>query len=83
MEGLIVEYAPLLLIVTLFLIRNKFVATPSDLTNLRISIINEIKADYATKEAVTDIKNDITEIKQEIKQLNQFLMKKFSKENHQ
>lgn len=65
----ITQYAPLILIVVVFLLQHKFFATPVEMEKMRKEIMDEVSEKYATNKEVDDIKEDISEIKKSLQML--------------
>lgn len=85
MEDKFVEYAPIIIVVLMFLFRNKFFVTPKELSDMKEAILNTVKEDYATKELVQfireeisemkqDLRNEIAEMKQDLKVISDFIL---------
>lgn len=72
-EQILITYAPVIIIVIAFIMKNKLFVTPQQLSDAKLEILNAVKEDYATKEMVQFIREDISQIKQEFKDLNLFL----------
>ena len=66
MEEKFIEYAPIILIVCIFLFRSKLVVTPTELSNMKEEILATVKEEYATKELVQFIREEIAEMLYEI-----------------
>lgn len=81
MDSVLLEHAALLLVVIILVgvpIFKYFVnkteaetVTQKDLTSLELRIYQQIQKEYATREALADIKDDIKEIKEAVKELTQ------------
>ena len=78
MDNIIIEYAPLIVIALVFLLRNKIFITPDQMSNavlqVKDEILKEIEGKYATLEFAKNIREDITEIKEQLKTISDFLM---------
>lgn len=72
-EQILITYAPVIIVVIAFIMKNKLFVTPQQLSDAKLEILNAVKEDYATKEMVQFIREDISQIKQEFKDLNIFL----------
>lgn len=72
-EQLLVEYAPIIILVLAFIWKHKLFVTPSQLLQTKEDILKSVKEEYATKELVQFIRNDISEIKREFADLNIFI----------
>lgn len=80
MEQYFIEYAPIIIVVIVFIFKNKIFATPTELQSLKVEmqtmkveILNQIKEEYATKELLNFVRQDMEAIKEELKDLNAFL----------
>ena len=80
MEQYFFEYAPIIIVVIAFIFKNKIFATPTELQSLKVEmqtmkveILNQIKEEYATKELLNFVREDMEAIKEELKDLNAFL----------
>lgn len=74
MEEKFIEYAPIIMIVVMFLFRAKLFVTPKELSDMKDHILNTVKEEYATKELVQFIREDIAEMKQQLKIISDFIL---------
>ena len=74
MEEKFIEYAPTILIVCMFLFRSKLVVTPAELSNMKDEILATVKEEYATKELVQFIREEIAEMKADIKIISDYII---------
>ena len=68
-----IEYAPIIIVLLTFIWKNKLFVTPQQLAEMKLEILTTVKNDYATKEMVQFIRDDLAQIKDEFKELNIFL----------
>ena len=59
----IIEYAPIIVVIILFLIQNRMVVTPEQLEKKHREILEDIKKDYVTKTEVTALNDSVNDIK--------------------
>ena len=69
----LIEYAPIIIVLLTFIWKNKLFVTPQQLAEMKLEILTTVKNDYATKEMVQFIRDDLAQIKDEFKELNIFL----------
>lgn len=58
----------------MFLFKNKIFATPSQLAEMKEQILATVKEEYATKELVQFIREDIAEMKKELKLISDYIL---------
>lgn len=75
-SALLAEYAPLVIIIVAFLLREKIFVTPVQLAETKEEILAQVKLEFSTKEAVNEIKDDIKRIEDKIDNLIEILLKK-------
>jgi len=73
MEQYAISYAPVIIVVIVFIFKNKIFITPEQLLLMKQEIKQEIKKEYATKEIAEEIKDDINEIKNDLKEIRSLL----------
>ena len=74
-EKFLTEQNALIIILVLsFLFKHKLVVVPEQLTALELKIMNKIREDYASKEFVGTIRDDIAEIKDQIRLISNHIM---------
>lgn len=74
-ESYFVTYAPIIIVVLMFIFKNKIFVTPEQMLLMKEDLIKEIREEYATKEVVNEIKDDIRDIKQNIKEISNLLLR--------
>lgn len=74
-ENFLTEQNAIIIILILsFLFKHKLVVVPEQLTALELKIMNKIREDYASKEFVGTIRDDIAEIKDQIRLISNHIM---------
>ncbi len=61
-----VNYAPVIVVVLMFLIQERIVVTPEQLEKKHREILNEVEKRFATQNSFEDLKNQFTEMKDKI-----------------
>ncbi|MBQ6907794.1 MAG: hypothetical protein IJQ28_05395 [Clostridia bacterium] len=74
MENVFIEWAPIIIVVLVFLLKNQIFVTPTQLLKVKEEIITQIKNEYASKELAEEIKKDIQEIKDQLQNLTNHLI---------
>lgn len=74
MENVFIEWAPIIIVVLVFLLKNQIFVTPTQLLKVKEEIIAQIKSEYASKELAEEIKKDIQEIKDQLQNLTNHLI---------
>ena len=74
MDNYIINYAPLLIIIITFLLKNKFFVTPEQLEKAHAQILEEVETKFATKEILETLKEDITELKEKVDKIYDILL---------
>lgn len=74
MENIFIEWAPIIIVVLIFLLKNQIFVTPTQLLKVKEEIISQIKNEYASKELAEEIKKDIQEIKDQLQNLTNHLI---------
>ena len=69
-ESYFVTYAPIIVVVLAFIFKNKIFVTPEQMLLMKEDLIREIREEYASKEVVIEIKDDIRDIKTNIREIN-------------
>ena len=72
-KQLLIEYAPIIILVLAFIWKHKLFTTPAQLLQVKEDILKSVKEEYATKELVQFIRNDLADIKHEFASLNTFI----------
>ncbi len=62
----IIEYAPIIVVVVLFILQNRVVVTPEQLEKKHREIMDEINEKYATKSDNKNLQSQITDMKEKI-----------------
>lgn len=57
-----------------FIFKNKLFVTPEQLSAAKLEILNTVKEDYATKELVAVIREDISEIKHQLTTISEHII---------
>lgn len=68
------QNAIIIILILSFLFKHKLVVVPEQLTALELKIMNKIREDYASKEFVGTIRDDIAEIKDQIRLISNHIM---------
>lgn len=75
MDNLFTEQNAIILVLILsFIFKNKLFVTPEQLSATKLEILNTVKKDYATKELVSVIREDISEIKHQLTMVSDYIM---------
>lgn len=74
-EQMLIEYAPLIIIILTFILKEKIFVTPAQLAETKEEILREVKADFVAKEIVEEIKEDIKRIEEKLDNLIDYFMK--------
>lgn len=76
-----IEYAPIILIVTIFLANYKIFVTPTQLSDTEKALKDEMdrklekqECKFATKEAVTSLKCDFEDVKKKIDKIYDYIL---------
>lgn len=72
---LLIQYAPIILIVTLFLLQHHIVVTPDLLEKTHREILCEIELKYAKLESVADLRDHICDINDKITKIYELVVK--------
>ena len=64
-----VQYAPIILIVVIFLLQQKFFVTPVEMERKHREIAEECNTKYASKDTVNELKEDLDDIKKKLQAL--------------
>lgn len=76
MEEKIIEYAPIIVVILCFFLKNKLFVTPEQLLQTKADILETIKQDYMTKEIAETIKQDIQDIKSQLNIISEYILNK-------
>lgn len=69
-------YAAIVLVVMIFFINYRIFVTPADLAIAIAEVIEKIENKFATKESVSDLKEDVREVKTKVNDIYDFLISK-------
>ena len=69
-----IQYAPVIIVVVLFLIQQKIVVTPDQLTNTKLEILKEIEARFVTLAAFNEFKDKITGVQEKVDKIYDLLI---------
>lgn len=69
-------YAAIVLVVMIFFINYRIFVTPADLAVAIAEVIEKIENKFATKESVSDLKEDVREVKTKVNDIYDFLISK-------
>lgn len=69
----LIAFAPIIIILTAFLLQNKIVITPAQLEQKHRAIMDEVNARFVTKDAYNDLREDFTYIKEKIDKIYQMM----------
>ena len=72
----IIYYAPVIVVVLMFLIHERIVVTPEQLEKKHREIIKEVENRFATIDSCEDLKDQITEMKDKIDKIYDCLILK-------
>jgi len=61
-----INYAPVIIVVLVFLLQERIVVTPEQLERKHREILNDIEKRFATKNSFEDLKTQFCEIKEKI-----------------
>lgn len=61
-----INYAPVLIVVTVFLLQQRIVVTPEELERKHRQILQEIESKFVTLNSYEDLKSQFSEIKDKI-----------------
>ena len=74
MEKLILNNLPLIIITIVVLYQYKIFVTPKDLSETKEEILESVKNEYATREMIKDIKENIAKIEKAIDDIRNYIM---------
>ena len=78
MDNLILEYAPIIIVVCAVLLKNRIFVTPEQLKDTRAEILQVVETKFATKEIVETIKDDIQRLEEKIDNLQTLIIEKIN-----
>ena len=68
------EYAPIIVVIILFLIQNRMVVTPEQLEKKHREILDDVSKKYATQSIVNELKSQIHDMAEKIDKINNILI---------
>ena len=72
----IIEYAPIIVVIHLFLIQNRMVVTPEKLEKKHREILDDVSKKYATQSIVNELKNQFHDMAEKINKIYDILINK-------
>lgn len=69
-----VEYAPIIVVILLFLIQNRLVVTPEQLEKKHREILEDVSKKYATQSIVNELRSQIHEMVDKIDKIYNILL---------
>lgn len=72
----IIEYAPIIIVIILFLIQNRVVVTPEQLEKKHREILDDVSKKYATQSIVNELRSQIHEMVDKIDKIYNILIDK-------
>lgn len=72
----IIEYAPIIVVILLFLIQNRMVVTPEQLEKKHREILEDVSKKYATQSIVNELKNQFHDMAEKINKIYDILINK-------
>ena len=70
----IIEYAPIIIVIILFLIQNRVVVTPEQLEKKHREILDDVSRKYATQSIVNELKNQFHDMADKINKIYDILI---------
>lgn len=74
MEKIILNNLPLIIVTIIVLYQYKIFVTPKDLSETKEEILESVKNEYATREMIKDIKENIAKIEKAIDDIRNYIM---------
>lgn len=71
----ILEYAPIIIVVAMFLVQQRVIVTPEQLERKHREILSDIELRYAQQQTVADLKNQIFDINDKITKIYDIVLK--------
>ena len=68
------EYAPIIIVIILFLIQNRMVVTPEQLEKKHREILDDVSKKYATQSIVNELRSQIHEMADKVDKIYNFLL---------
>lgn len=72
----IIEYAPIIVVILLFLIQNRMVVTPEQLEKKHREILDDVSKKYATQSIVNELKTQFHDMAEKINKIYDILINK-------
>ena len=69
-----IEYAPIIIVIILFLIQNRMVVTPEQLEKKHREILEDVSKKYATQSIVNELRSQIHEMVDKIDKIYNILL---------
>lgn len=69
-----IEYAPIIVVILLFLIQNRMVVTPEQLEKKHREILDDVSKKYATQSIVNELRSQIHEMVDKIDKIYNILL---------
>ena len=69
-----IEYAPIIIVIILFLIQNRVVVTPEQLEKKHREILEDVSKKYATQSIVNELNNQFHDIAEKINKIYDILI---------
>lgn len=69
-----ISYAPVIIVVVLFLIQQRIVVTPDQLTNTKLEILKEVETKFVTLAAFNEFKDKIAGVQEKVDKIYDFLI---------
>lgn len=76
MDNYVIQYAPIVVLVAVFLLKNRIFVTPEQLEKAHAQILEEVETKFATKEILDTLKEDINELKSKVDKIYDILLSK-------
>lgn len=76
MDNYVIQYAPIVVLVAVFLLKNRIFVTPEQLEKVHAQILEEVENKFATKEILDTLKEDINELKSKVDKIYDILLPK-------
>lgn len=69
-----IKYAPIIVVILLFLIQNKMIVTPEQLEKKHREILDDVSKKYATQSIVNELRSQIHEMADTVDKIYNFLL---------
>ena len=81
-NNILIEYAPIIIVVLAFCFKNQIFVTPAQLKDAKAEILDKVNTQleerFATKEVIKDIKDDIKRLEDKIDNLQMIILEKLN-----